>query len=488
MPTRSSEVKPASFRNYLLVLAGSLLTAPIVTLALSRRATALGEMRWLPTAARAVLAATLLLPAAHLALLLGLRTQAALLARWYPHILRLTLASLASLLIAQGLLLIAAVPLMVAGAPGSAPYPPLALAAIFLIPLLFFFGAGLVVAGGLTAARLPNALAVVPLELPGQIVSATLVPRLAARVERIAQQLGATPPSRMILGLRPMAFVTRGSLRLHGTGLVPPEETLYLPFAALHALSDGELDALIAHELAHFRAADLYLTERFRPALAGLIRSTQDFARTEKGFLALGRLPALLAVGGMLSLFTHVAGPLLRQRELAADRAAADVASGRDVVATLTKLAVMGWCWKRFAQLYGKLAHDGIGRSNLVGDFLWFAQSLLGRLPRENLLQYLLKSRQPHPGDSHPTLAARAAALGVSAEEVAANALTEFMQVRHAALESEASERAMTASEMDVTRRPGRAVEVSDAPLSEIMAARAARAPAAPEPGAVAHG
>lgn len=74
-----------------------------------------------------------------------------------------------------------------------------------------------------------------PLDVDGVIVAADRLPDLSERVGRIAKSFAAPPPTRIIVGLSPLAFVLRGS------GLLPLQETLYLPLLAFRVLDAAEL-------------------------------------------------------------------------------------------------------------------------------------------------------------------------------------------------------------------------------------------------------
>jgi Zn-dependent protease with chaperone function len=402
------------------------------------------------------------LPTAYVALVYTLSRRRNTLARYFAVVLRASLVILAVALVAEGALLIVST-LLVAGAADSQTSGNLAAPVVWS---LLAFGAGLVTAGFLAVAQWRSLFEVMPLDVDGVILTAERIPDLTSRVARLAEQLGAKAPTRIIVGLQPRAFVTAALLKLRGSGVLPQHETLYLPLLAFRTLDGAELDALIGHELGHFRGEDLYFTERFVPAVLGLQRSIENVSTpSNHALLALGRVPAIFGITGMLWMVLRVAGPIQQQREFEADRAAVEVSDGAALIATVTKIAVLGLWWPSFARGYGILAHKGIGRRNLGRDYLRLTQHVLTKVDKERLAQALLKAQVAHPFDSHPTLAQRAAVLKVNAREVIAHSLADLSDWKNGVAESESLEEEVTSVEMEFARRPGGTITIMDQPL-----------------------
>jgi Zn-dependent protease with chaperone function len=477
--------------RYLLFLAISLLAAPLIALFVLRgartealrdlqsieaesptpvceRGTLAGSPRCelirhvdaLTPVAKSVLIAMIVLPAAYVAAVYALGRRRNTLARYFAVLLRASLVMLAVALIAQGVLLI-----------GSAlcirPPQDSQISGFAVIQGMYFLlavGAGLVTAGFLAVAQWRRLFEVMPLDVDGVIVTAERMPELTTRVSRLASQLGAKAPTRIIVGLKPRAFVTAAQIKLRGSGVLAQQETLYLPLLAFRSLDDAELDALIGHELGHFRGEDLYFTERFVPAVLGLQRSIESVTAPGHRLLALSRLPAILGITGMLWVLLRVAGPIRQQREFEADRAAIEVSNGAALIAAVTKIAVLGVSWPSFARGYGILAHKGIGRRNLARDYLLIVRQVLTNADRERLAQELLKARVAHPFDSHPTLAQRAAVLKVNAQEVIAGSLASLSDWKDGVRESQSLEEEVTAVETEFARRPGGTITINDQP------------------------
>lgn len=481
----------APLRRYLVILACSLLAGPLLALLLAQ-----GVQRHVTTEFRTVnsastinlcqrpefaqsdkcsafvlaedakalaavsLAAAAVLPAAYVTVMFALSRRRNALARFFRTIIRAGLVALAALLIVQGISVItASIALMGAfDNPNGRANDVVMYSLALLLPL----GAGLVSAGIVAIAQWHKLFEVMPLDVGGVILQSGRLPDLTARVARVASKLGAKPPTRIIVGLNPTAFVTTAQIKLRGGELLPREETLYLPLVVFRAFRGPELDALIGHELGHFRAEDLYFSERFGPAFLGLRRSLEAVRTPGKRLLAMGRLPAILVISGMLGIFLRITGSIRQKREFEADRAAVEVSNAPAVIASVAKIAVLRGQWPSFAHGYGVLAHSGVGRRNLVADFLVRTARILEVVDKQKLAQGLQKVQMAHPFDSHPSVSQRSAALGVNAEEAISQALQDLMIHTDAPEGSKPLEEEVTAIETDLARRPGSTLTIDN--------------------------
>ena len=145
-------------------------------------------------------------------------------------------------------------------------------------------------------------------------------PLLRSAVDRISAQLHISPPKLCLIddGL-PRAFVV---------GRGPGGSTLVVSTGLMRVARREELDAVIAHELAHIRSLDV-LTQTFAVLLAATLVETSRIG----GFLSRALLFVLAPVA---AAFTHAL--LSPRREYAADRDAAAVCSPHDVAEALLRL------------------------------------------------------------------------------------------------------------------------------------------------------
>jgi heat shock protein HtpX len=145
-------------------------------------------------------------------------------------------------------------------------------------------------------------------------------PMLRSTTDRIAAQLGITPPKlQLIDDTFPRAFVV---------GRGPRSSTLAVSAGLLTALPMPEVEAVIAHELAHVRSRDV-LTQTY----AVLLSTTLLELTRIGGFLSRFLLTVLAPIG---AAFTHLL--LSPRREHAADAAAAGLVDPHDLADALLRL------------------------------------------------------------------------------------------------------------------------------------------------------
>jgi hypothetical protein len=92
---------------------------------------------------------------------------------------------------------------------------------------------------------------------------------------------------------------------------------------------------------------------------------------------------------------------------------------------------------------------------------------VITQIGKEKLAKGLLAAQVPHPFDTHPTLAQRAAALGVNARQIIQQALSDLLERRDASVEMVSLEEEVTAVENELARRPGGTLRINDQPLGE---------------------
>lgn len=174
-------------------------------------------------------------------------------------------------------------------------------------------------------------------------VTRAQAPALWRIVEEVADQLGTAPPDNLLLTLGPLCFGTESPVRLADATVTG--RTLGLSLVLLYLLDVDELRAVIAHELDHFRRQDT------RPKRLQTLFT--DFAARTLLVVATvtARLPdpicALLRplVRFGLARFAFWQRAKMVERELLADRAAADLAGTAAWASSLVKADLVTAVW-----------------------------------------------------------------------------------------------------------------------------------------------
>ncbi len=145
-------------------------------------------------------------------------------------------------------------------------------------------------------------------------------PLLRAATDRVAAAFALSPPR--------LFLIPDGYPRAFVVGRGPRGSSLAVSTGLLHALRPAEVDAVIAHELAHVRSRDV-LTQTMAVLLSATLVETSRVG----GWLSRVLLFVLAPVG---AAFTHLL--LSPRRELHADAAAARVCDPNDLADALLRL------------------------------------------------------------------------------------------------------------------------------------------------------
>ncbi len=145
-------------------------------------------------------------------------------------------------------------------------------------------------------------------------------PLLRSTVDRLSIQIGITPPR--------LHLIDDGFPRAFVVGRNPRSSTLAVSAGLLTALTPGELEAVLAHELAHVRVRDV-LTQTQAVLLATTLLELTRIG----GFLTRFLVAVIAPVA---AAFTHLV--LSSRRELAADALAAGLVDPHDLADALLRL------------------------------------------------------------------------------------------------------------------------------------------------------
>jgi len=239
----------------------------------------------------------------------------------------------------------------------------------------------------------------------GELVAEKEAPRLWRRVREIAAKMKTAPPEHLVAGIDANFFVTEAGLEVAGKRLTG--RCLYVSIPLLKVMDRSQADAVLVHELAHFRGGDTRASAQLGPRLLQF----DDYVDT-MGAAGLTRL-----VWPFMHLYRLILQAALsrdsRERELKADRAAARLVSPQAIVEALVKLVAYS--------SYRGVVEEGLfdSRKKLSGE-LGMAASVAAGLHRyagsDDFADEIHLARVPHPFDSHPPLRERMRNVGFRLE------------------------------------------------------------------------
>lgn len=272
-------------------------------------------------------------------------------------------------------------------------------------------------------------------------------PKLWQFVRGLAAKAGAKVPDNLVVGFTPNFFATEATVHCASGSF--EGETMYLSLPLCRILSTEELSAVILHELAHFKGEDAKFSIYFYPIYRGISGSILGVSNASQQVIRIGNhipigafkivftlaglslLPSVYLLGFFLNAFSRAENTIGRERELAADRLAAEIESPSAIATVLVKLAAYSSVWTDLV-VWAKESNTA-GVVNYEGKSyepkLWFynMSQLFSALASNNAEPSRLKNldavNTPHPTDTHPPLSLRLRALGTSVESVAGAAL-----------------------------------------------------------------
>jgi len=253
----------------------------------------------------------------------------------------------------------------------------------------------------------------------GGALTRECAPELWKLVTATAQAVGIAPPGK-IVGCADVNFYA-SSCRTVINGRTETGHILFVSVPLCHVFTVGEYHAIVAHEMAHFRAQDAEFSLKFyAPYRKGMdTLTTMSASANSSGVGGYVLLPAMYLLWHYLQSFTEAEADWSRVRELAADAVAASVTSRRDVALALVKVSGHDEAWEAaYTELLGSEHDVGAPARTISELFQESAERTLREENRSERIKRLQGERLRHPTDSHPPLGARLAALGFTVAEM----------------------------------------------------------------------
>ena len=156
-------------------------------------------------------------------------------------------------------------------------------------------------------------------------------PRLGLLVRDIAKKLNSKMPDNVVIGLQPTFFATSSPVYTPYGKAPMVGRTLHLSLPLMSHFTEGELKAVIGHELGHFSGGDTNYSLRFAPVYMGLSKASDVFAAKDRPLTRFLSMPAKLLIDDLIYAFSVVERRIGRAREHRADQSGAKVSSPEDM-------------------------------------------------------------------------------------------------------------------------------------------------------------
>jgi Zn-dependent protease with chaperone function len=224
----------------------------------------------------------------------------------------------------------------------------------------------------------------------GPVLARVDAPQLFAMIESVGRRLGVKPPGQVRLTYLPCCGVVAwGGSR-----------ALIIGLPLFRVLTQGELRAIIAHELAHLARGDAT-----RAARSARFVEAMELALEREGPRLRGPLGAWARY--CVRECSRLIEPVARSQEARADRLSAAIAGGSAASSALVKVAVVQPLFRELLQAYDPNDSDSL---NLYAFFRAFWYRLSAETHTAMRLSVLTR-RHDHADPAHPPLPDRIAAL-----------------------------------------------------------------------------
>ena len=310
----------------------------------------------------------------------------------------------------------------------------------------------------------------------GVLVEESEFPRLWSFVKEIANELNASPPNNVVVGLSPTFYATAADVLIpnYATAadvLLPKEDrklsgqTLFLSLPLMRLFTTDELRSVVGHELGHFRGGDTEFSLKFAPIYRGLQSSLNSLGKSEKlskvasalpisiawivWLIQISRiitsLPAKYILSLMIEIFSRNQGRISQKREFEADKAGASVSSPEVLGSALGKVAIYSDLWLKVKLENIIRLSEGKISANLSEVFQDSSAYDVNHMAISVIKKDILETITSHPTDTHPPLAERFKNIGFDADRLTVKLLSRIGRSSEEVLED------MSQVEIDLT-------------------------------------
>ncbi|GHT54762.1 hypothetical protein AGMMS50233_03600 [Endomicrobiia bacterium] len=222
-------------------------------------------------------------------------------------------------------------------------------------------------------------------------------------VEKIANSVGTKMPDNVMLGLGDNYYVSQSGITYLSGEL--KGKTLFISLSCLYRFTQEELEAIIVHELSHFKGGDTFYTFHFYPTW-----------RKAENVLNVAIKPVRFLLVSFMNLFQLSEAKFSKKREKIADLNAGKLTSNKTMACALVKLSF----FLNFWNMVEKESVSAISNNQYIinKDDLFNHIIDNSDVKMEDIKKILETSTISHPMDSHPSLFERLYYLGVDLDDI----------------------------------------------------------------------
>jgi Zn-dependent protease with chaperone function len=243
------------------------------------------------------------------------------------------------------------------------------------------------------------------MKVEGEVIDESHAPALWAHIRKLSAEAGIAPPDHIVAGIDTNFFVTEAPLRLDERAL--KGRSLFVSLPLLRLLDRTEANAVLMHELAHFRGGDTTSSAKLGPKL---VQYDYYCAMMHTAGVPVFHVLCLYRV-----IFEFALKRDSRTREFLADRVAATLVSAEGVIRALLKVSAYA-CYRDVIEQ--KLFAEEEQHSPQIGIADRVSTGLMPYAESAQFLDAMKTGSVPHPFDSHPGLRERMHKVGYEVREL----------------------------------------------------------------------